>query len=127
MLNSKLILIATDAASLQLGSRVYFLISLISVLGLLIILSMIVFYRRRMKKLQYVVKTNPFDPSFAGKIVGRVPKLADAELEFCAMLRLNFETKDIASYTGWSIQIIEQKKHRIRKKLRVPSSGDLNS
>lgn len=172
MLNSKLILIATSAASFELGSQVYFLISLISVLGLLIILSMIVFYRRRMKKLQYVhsdestvvkksiltdpffddpemlkrtgklqlilqlilrndpgflVKFNPFDPSFAEKILKRAPKLADAELEFCAMLRLNFGTKDIASCTGWSIQIIEQKKYRIRKKLGIPSSADLNS
>lgn len=167
------LLFVNDATSFKLTNQVYFLLFLSLVLGLLIVVSILVFYRRRLKMLQhahsaepalalneglltnpisddpevikkagrlqfilqlvlkndpgFLVKFNPFDQTFAEKILSRAPKLGDKELEFCAMLRLNFETMEIASYTGWSVQAIEEKKHRIRKKLGIPSYEDLNS
>lgn len=53
------------------------------------------------------------------------PRLISSELEICAYLRLNFETKEIARYTNSSIRSVENKKYRIRKKLNIPSDEDI--
>ena len=69
---------------------------------------------------------NKFDPLFSDKILDIAPTMVASELEFCALLRLNFETKEIARYTGFSVRAVESKKYRIRKKLKVSSDIDLN-
>lgn len=69
---------------------------------------------------------NKFDQLFTDKILNIAPHMVASELEFCALLRLNFETKEIARYTGHSVRAVESKKYRIRKKLKVSSDIDLN-
>lgn len=74
----------------------------------------------------FFVKFNELDPEFIKKLLLLSPKLVAGELEFCALLRLNFETKEIARYTGMSVRAVEGKKYRVRKKLNISSEEDLN-
>ena len=52
------------------------------------------------------------------------PSLTASELRFCALLRLNLSTKDIAQFTNLTIRGVETARYRIRKKLAIP--GNIN-
>lgn len=64
-------------------------------------------------------------PHFCERLVELQPTVASSELEFCAYLKLNFTTKEIARYTNSSIRSIEGKKYRIRKKYNIPEKSDI--
>lgn len=53
------------------------------------------------------------------------PNMLINELRFCALLFLNFSTKEIAQYTLVQPQSIQIRKHRLRKKLKIPSNIDI--
>ncbi|MFD2037526.1 hypothetical protein ACFSKL_22220 [Belliella marina] len=53
------------------------------------------------------------------------PSLTPEDLKFCAMLYLNFSTKDIAKFTFVQCKTVQVKKYRLRKKLNIDSSVDL--
>jgi len=74
----------------------------------------------------FLVKFNAYDPAFCKKLLELAPNLVAAEIEFCVLLRLNFETKEIARYTKISVRAVEGKKYRIRRKLNIPSDQDIN-
>ena len=74
----------------------------------------------------FLTKFNEFDTEFSKNLLNIAPKLVASEIEFCALLKLNFDTKEIARYTKSSIRAVEGKKYRIRKKLGIPSDKDIN-
>ncbi len=74
----------------------------------------------------FITKFNQYDTEFSKKLLKLAPGLVLSEIEFCALLRLNFETKEIARYSRISVRAVEGKKYRIRKKLGVPSDQDIN-
>ncbi|WP_184550973.1 helix-turn-helix transcriptional regulator [Mucilaginibacter sp. FT3.2] len=74
----------------------------------------------------FLMKFNDYDPAFSKKILSIAPNMVATEIEFCVLLRLNFETKEIARYTKTSVRAVEGKKYRIRKKLDIPSDQDIN-
>ncbi|MBL3547983.1 tetratricopeptide repeat protein [Chryseobacterium sp. KMC2] len=53
------------------------------------------------------------------------PNLEVSELTFCAMLKLHFTSKEIATYTLIQHRTVQQKKYRIRKKLNIPTEIDI--
>ncbi|WP_288435555.1 tetratricopeptide repeat protein [uncultured Chryseobacterium sp.] len=65
-------------------------------------------------------------PDFILKLNGLHTSLTSGQLKFCAFLKLNFSTKEIAHYSNISIRSVEIKKGRLRKQLNIPSSEDLN-
>jgi DNA-binding CsgD family transcriptional regulator len=74
----------------------------------------------------FLLKFNECEPEFSKKLITMAPDLVATEIEFCALLRLNFETKEIARYTKSSVRSVEGKKYRIRKKLNILSDQDIN-
>ncbi|SHF38629.1 helix-turn-helix transcriptional regulator [Chryseobacterium sp. OV279] len=64
-------------------------------------------------------------PSFVDKLLIMNPNLSNGDIVFCAMLKLNFSSKEIASFTFVQHKSIQQKKYRIRKKLQILSDQDL--
>jgi uncharacterized protein YqfB (UPF0267 family) len=74
----------------------------------------------------FLIKFNDFDPDFSQKLLKIAPHLVASEIELCILLRLNFETKEIARHTKASVRAIEGKKYRVRKKLNIPSDQDIN-
>lgn len=68
----------------------------------------------------FMIRFHEYFPSF----VARLDKSANAslshsEIEICAYTKLNFTTKDIALYRKYTIRSVENRKHRIRKKLML--------
>lgn len=64
-------------------------------------------------------------PDFFDKIAKVCPNLKNSELIFCIYLKLNFTTKEIATYTFVTPKAIQNRKNRIRKKLNIPSELDI--
>lgn len=57
----------------------------------------------------------------------RYPSLTDNDLRFCAYLRLNLSSKDIASLMNISLKGVEAARARIRKKIGLSSSESLTA
>ena len=53
------------------------------------------------------------------------PSLTATDLKFCALLRLNLTTKDIAKFTNISIRGVETARYRLRKKLGLQDGDSL--
>lgn len=63
---------------------------------------------------------------FFKAVKNRYPELTAGDLKLCACLRLNLSTKDIASLLGISVRGVEIGRYRLRKKMGVDSSVNLN-
>lgn len=74
----------------------------------------------------FFLKFNEFDSDFRKSLLRIAPGLVSSELEFCALLKLNFDTKEIARFTATSVRAVEGRKYRIRKKLNIGSKEDIN-
>lgn len=68
-----------------------------------------------------------FFPHFIPAVLSKNPNLIHSELYFCALMKIDFDTKKIAQCTNSSIRAVESKKYRIRKKLNIPSDMNINS
>lgn len=55
----------------------------------------------------------------------RYPALTPSDLKFCAFLRLNLSTKDIANITNLTIRGVEAARYRLRRKLALPEGTSL--
>ena len=68
---------------------------------------------------------NLIHQNFFKKLKARYPSLTPTDLRFCALLRLNLSTKDIAQFTGLSIRGVEGARYRLRKKLNLSEGTSL--
>jgi DNA-binding CsgD family transcriptional regulator len=64
-------------------------------------------------------------PDFSPFLLQVNPELSKSEIEFCALLKLNLSTKEIAKYKFLEPRTIQNKKHRIRKRLNIKSTTDI--
>ncbi len=114
--------------------------------SLLIIIMFIIFFTKKktMKKesdpqviynslIELVKKNDPaflftFEQeytNFSKHLLEINPSLSKSEIEFCALLKLNLSTKEIAQYKFLEPRTVQNKKHRIRKRLNVPTETDI--
>ncbi|PWN62755.1 tetratricopeptide repeat protein [Chryseobacterium viscerum] len=73
----------------------------------------------------FLLKFKELYPDFIKALLEIKPDLENSELAFCAMLKLNFSSKEIADYTFVQHRSIQQKKYRIRKRLNIPGTTDI--
>lgn len=66
-------------------------------------------------------------PNFSKKLLEVNPSIVQSEIEFCALLKMKLPTKKIAQLTFIEPRTVQNKKHRIRKKLNIPASMDIYS
>lgn len=64
-------------------------------------------------------------PAFQEKLLDINPKITHSEEEFCALLKLRMPTKEIAKYKFIAPKTVQNKKHLIRKKLKIPKGTDI--
>ncbi|HAR38995.1 MAG TPA: hypothetical protein DCS09_10720 [Porphyromonadaceae bacterium] len=62
---------------------------------------------------------------FTRRILQKHPGLLTSELSLCAMIFLNFSSKEIAEYTFIQHRSVQTNKSRLRKKLQLKPSTDL--
>ncbi|MBT2564666.1 hypothetical protein J7E50_25850 [Pedobacter sp. ISL-68] len=74
----------------------------------------------------FLIKFNEFYPTFKEKMLTKFPDLSLNDLEFCAYLRMNLDTKEIARFANISVRSVESRKYRLRKKFNISSSKDIN-
>lgn len=63
---------------------------------------------------------------FFKELKQRYPQLTNSDLRLCACLKLNLETKEIASLMNLSIRAVENSRYRLRKRLKLQPSQNLN-
>lgn len=66
-------------------------------------------------------------PGFFRTLSRRFPKLTAADLKACAYLKMNQNTKEIAQLTGLSVRAVENRRYRLRQKMKLPKETDLSS
>lgn len=64
-------------------------------------------------------------PKFTENLLKINPNLAQTEIEFCAFLKLNLSSKEIARIKSIQPRTVQNKKHRIRKRLNIPENIDI--
>ncbi|WP_426482535.1 helix-turn-helix transcriptional regulator [Chryseobacterium sp. R2ACT005] len=74
---------------------------------------------------EFLARFQEVYPEFISKLLKIEPELQSTELKFCALLFLNFSTKDIAAYTFVQPQSVQTRKNRLRKRLGIPSDEDI--
>ena len=62
---------------------------------------------------------------FFKRLVEKYIDLNTNDLRFCAYLRLNLDAKEIARILNLSVNAIEKRRYRLRKKLELSSSDNL--
>lgn len=75
---------------------------------------------------EFLIRFQEVYPDCYNKLTQKFPDLQTSELKFCAMLFLNFSSKDIAEFTFVTPKAIQNRKNRLRKKLNISSDEDLN-
>ena len=73
----------------------------------------------------FLVRFQEVYPEFCEKILELQPDILNSEFTFCAYLKLNFSTKEIANSTFVTENAVQARKSRIRKKFNIPSDEDL--
>ncbi|WP_160316414.1 tetratricopeptide repeat protein [Flavobacterium akiainvivens] len=73
----------------------------------------------------FIPEFNCAFPYFKEKLVAINEGILDSEVEFCAYLKLNLTTKDIARIKNLEPKTIQNRKYRIRKKLNIPNDTDI--
>lgn len=71
---------------------------------------------------------NNFDlihENFFRNLRQRYPELTATDFKFCALLRLNMSTKDIAKFTQMTVRGVETARYRLRRKLRLGSNESI--
>lgn len=63
--------------------------------------------------------------NFFRKLKERYPTLTPSDLKLCALLRLNYSSKEIASMLNITIRGVEAARYRLRKKLHLAESENL--
>lgn len=66
-------------------------------------------------------------PDFYKRLYAKYPELTSYEQRICAFLRMNLNTKEIASITSRSAKSIEVTRSRIRQKLQLTRKDNLSS
>lgn len=64
-------------------------------------------------------------PDITQQIMRKHPDLLKSELSLCAMIFLDFSSKEIADYTFIQHRSVQTKKSRLRKKMHLSPSTDL--
>ncbi|MDV3982163.1 hypothetical protein CMT48_13920 [Elizabethkingia anophelis] len=73
----------------------------------------------------FLVKFSEVYPNFISELQKINPNLESSEIMFCAMIRLNFSSKEIANYMFIQHSSAQKRKSRLRKKLNIPSDIDM--
>ncbi len=97
---------------------------------------------QQLRSLQRLVETNLNDaeqwedfkrhfeavhPDFFQRLLSQNTQLTAHDLRYCAYLRLNLSSKEIAALLNVSLRGVETHRHRLRKKLAVTAETDLTA
>jgi len=76
---------------------------------------------------EFEVQFNEVHPGFQQRLMAKFPGLTPSERRLCSFLRLNMNTREIASLTGQTFKSIEVARTRIRKKVNLSHEANLTN
>lgn len=62
---------------------------------------------------------------FYESLITQHPNITNHDVKFCAYLKLDLSSKEIAQYENITLRAVETKKYRLKKKLELPADTDL--
>jgi len=71
------------------------------------------------------LRFSEFFITFNQRLLDINPQLTLLDLELCALIKLKFDTKEIAKYRNISVNSVESRKYRIRKKLNINTNENI--
>jgi DNA-binding NarL/FixJ family response regulator len=74
---------------------------------------------------QLTMHFNNVNSAFFNKLKDSYPELSPNDLKFCAYLRLNLSSKEMAQLLNVTIKAIEVGRYRLRKKLKLQPETNL--
>ncbi|MGL4780707.1 MAG: two-component regulator propeller domain-containing protein [Bacteroidales bacterium] len=74
----------------------------------------------------FVMQFEASHPTFFRDVKNKYPSLTPSELKLAACLKLNLTTKDIAALLNISVRGVEVSRYRLRKKISLESTENLN-
>jgi tetratricopeptide (TPR) repeat protein len=74
---------------------------------------------------QFKLHFEEVNPGFFYKLQGHCPDLSQNEQKLCAYYRINLDTKEIARILNVSPSAVQKGRHRLRKKMNIPSETEL--
>ena len=76
---------------------------------------------------QFQIQFSSAYPDFIEKLTSKYSDLRSGDIKLCCYLKMNMNTKDIAQITGLSVRAIENKRYRLRKKLKLNTDISLEA
>ncbi len=70
---------------------------------------------------------NELHEDFFKDLLSKYPQLSNKDLKLCAYLKMNLSSKEIAPLMGISVRGVEVHRYRLRKKMNVDNSENLNN
>jgi DNA-binding CsgD family transcriptional regulator len=68
---------------------------------------------------------NQLHENFMQRLKDQYPQLTSRDLKLCAYLRMNLDSKEIASLMGLSVRGAEDLRYRVRKKMQLDTTTNL--
>lgn len=65
-------------------------------------------------------------PEFYNQLISDYPNLTTADLKLCALMKLDFSTKEIAEITFSSLRTVQNRKYKLRKKFGLETDENIN-
>ncbi|NIF07440.1 hypothetical protein F3J23_18630 [Chryseobacterium sp. Tr-659] len=64
-------------------------------------------------------------PSFQFILKEKYPELNLSDINYCSLIKMKFDIKQIATYTNTTLRSVESRRYRIRKKMELKGQDDL--
>ncbi|SMC32382.1 tetratricopeptide repeat protein [Moheibacter sediminis] len=65
-------------------------------------------------------------PEFYNQLISEYPNLTTADLKLCALMKLDFSTKEIAEISFSSLRTVQNRKYKLRKKFGLETEENIN-
>ncbi|MBU2950819.1 hypothetical protein KO493_08930 [Tamlana agarivorans] len=74
---------------------------------------------------EFEARFTNINQSFYANITEKFPKLSQTDQKLCALIKLNFSSKEMASILGISVESVHTSRYRLRKKLGLERNDNL--
>ncbi|CDF79883.1 two-component system response regulator, LuxR fa mily [Formosa agariphila KMM 3901] len=74
---------------------------------------------------EFEARFTNINQSFYANLTDKFPKLSQTDQKLCALIKLNFSSKEMASILGISVESVHTSRYRLRKKLGLERNDNL--
>ncbi|MFW2376918.1 MAG: helix-turn-helix transcriptional regulator, partial [Cellulophaga baltica] len=74
---------------------------------------------------EFEARFTAINQSFYKNLKDTYPSLSQTDLKLCALVKLNFSSKEMSSLLGISIESVHTSRYRLRKKLNLERNDNL--